>query len=281
MDTTSLSIMEALGWGFEVFATSVVRYFLIAGLAFVTFGVLWRKRFSHRQIRTQVPPRKKIMHDIGHSMSAIFVFALVNLLLHPIDEMGLITFKYYWDVASHGWAYFSISVVGLIVFHDAYIYWTHRLIHHKSLFRRVHRVHHHSSNPNPFTAYAVGIGEALIHAAYLPLVSLVVPFSVWAMAIFLFFMMAANVYLHLGFELLPKNFARSRWTGWMASSTFHNLHHQRSKCNFAAYFTWWDRLCGTTHPDYVAIYEQVTAKPLVQRREPTRTIGLPDYGEVS
>ena len=36
------------------------------------------------------------------------------------------------------------TVVALDVLHDAWFYWTHRLLHTKALFRRVHSMHHDS-----------------------------------------------------------------------------------------------------------------------------------------
>ena len=40
--------------------------------------------------------------------------------------------------------------VALDYLHDAWFYWTHRLLHHPWLLRRVHYVHHQSTVP---TAY--------------------------------------------------------------------------------------------------------------------------------
>jgi sterol desaturase/sphingolipid hydroxylase (fatty acid hydroxylase superfamily) len=28
------------------------------------------------------------------------------------------------------------------------------------------------------------------------------------------------------------------------------MHHEHAPRNFGLYFTWWDRLMGTEHPDY-------------------------------
>ena len=46
--------------------------------------------------------------------------------------------------------------------------------------------------------------------------------------------------------------ARSPWFGWNNTTTHHDLHHQTGRYNFGLYFTWWDRACGTEHPQYRA-----------------------------
>jgi len=41
----------------------------------------------------------------------------------------------YFKLARHGWVWFAASVGLTIFLHDAYFYWTHRLMHHPRLFR--------------------------------------------------------------------------------------------------------------------------------------------------
>jgi sterol desaturase/sphingolipid hydroxylase (fatty acid hydroxylase superfamily) len=39
-------------------------------------------------------------------------------------------------------AYMLLTVVALDYLHDAWFYWTHRLLHWKPLYRHVHHLHH-------------------------------------------------------------------------------------------------------------------------------------------
>lgn len=45
-------------------------------------------------------------------------------------------------------------MAALDVLHDAWFYFTHRLLHSKKLYRRVHSLHHESTVPTAFTGYA-------------------------------------------------------------------------------------------------------------------------------
>src|SRR5262249_3233016 len=78
-----------------------------------------------------------------------------------------------------------------------------RAMHHPRVFRWMYRVHHRSHNPSPWAAYAFAPSEALVHAAFVPLVTLVMPVNGWALFAFLGFMIARNVLGHLGVELFP------------------------------------------------------------------------------
>ena len=48
-----------------------------------------------------------------------------------------------------------LTVAALDILHDAWFYWTHRLMHSwRPLYRRVHSLHHESTVPTAFTGYA-------------------------------------------------------------------------------------------------------------------------------
>src|SRR6202011_1371719 len=42
-----------------------------------------------------------------------------------------------------------------------------------------------------------------------------------------------------------------------AGPTYHALHHRTAHGNYGLYTRFWDRLCKTEHPDFVAVYEYV------------------------
>jgi hypothetical protein len=81
-----------------------------------------------------------------------------------------------------------------------------------------------------------------------------------ALFVFLVYMIVMNVIGHLGIELYPSWFARSRWTRWYSTSTHHNLHHRDFYGNYGLYFTWWDRLLRTQHPQYLQTFDAVTGR---------------------
>jgi transposase len=45
----------------------------------------------------------------------------------------------YDKVGDYGWAWLGISTVLYLVFNDVMIYWIHRIEHHKSIYKYVHK----------------------------------------------------------------------------------------------------------------------------------------------
>jgi Delta7-sterol 5-desaturase len=241
------------------FAVDLLRYFVPASFAFAVFW-LWRwDALEHRRIQRRRPSRKAFRREVRYSISTALIFSAVGLATFHLVRAGVL--HRYEHVAEYGWAWWAASIVIAIAFHDAYFYWTHRAMHHPALFARFHRVHHLSTSPSPWAAYAFAPLEALVSALVVPVILLVTPMHDSALFVFLVYMIVMNVVGHLGIELYPSWFARSRWTRWYSTSTHHNLHHRDFHGNYGLYFTWWDRLFGTQHPDYLETFAAVTQAP--------------------
>lgn len=234
------------------------RYFLVAGFAFLVFWVWGRERFKKRLIFGKFAPASKMLRDIVWSTSTVLVFSMCGVAVYFGGKAGIL--RRYDDVATFGWGWFALSVLVLIVLQDTYFYWTHRAMHHPLLYRWFHRTHHVSTTTSPWTAYAFSPFEALVHAAFVPLVWLVLPLHQIAVFLFLGFMMARNVLGHLSMELFPSGFTKSRWLGWSTTTTHHALHHQHFRSNYGLYFTFWDRLMGTTNERYDETFEAVAKR---------------------
>lgn len=239
-------------------ADNLARYLLVAGPAFLVFCVWGRERFRRRLIQRAYPGWRHMRREVLYSMSTAAVFGAAGIVLFYGAHAGVL--HLYLDVAEHGWGYLVLSAVGLIVGQDTYFYWTHRAMHHPLLYKHVHRVHHLSTNPSPWAAYAFAPAEAAVHAAFVLLVALVAPLHPLALLVWLVFMIVRNVLGHLSIELYPSGFT-THWLGrWHTTTTHHNLHHRRFHANYGLYFTFWDELMGTTHRDYEREFEQVTTR---------------------
>jgi sterol desaturase/sphingolipid hydroxylase (fatty acid hydroxylase superfamily) len=240
------------------FALDAGRYVVAAVAAFLVFWLWRRERWRHRIVNHVLGRPGQVRRELAWSASTAVVFSLVGAATWFGARAGI--FRLYPSVATYGWAYFALTVVVLLVLQDAYFYWTHRAMHHPLLFRHVHRVHHQSHDPSPFAAYAFAPAEAFVHAAIVPLVALWLPLHPAAIGTFLAVMIVRNVIGHLGIELLPRGFIRSRWTRWSTTTTHHTLHHRRVGTNFGLYLTWWDRWMGTTDSGYAATFDEVTSR---------------------
>jgi Delta7-sterol 5-desaturase len=233
------------------------RYFIIAGVAFLIFYILWKKNFKTRRIQPTFPKVKDYTRDIFFSLLSLMIFAITATLVFTVffDETNM-----YKEIGEFGMVYYFLSFPMMFIIHDTYFYWMHRSIHHPFLFRYFHRTHHLSTNPSPWTAYAFHPLEAILETAIVPLIAFTLPVHKSALIIFLLFQLMFNVYGHLGVEIYPKNFHKTRIGRWINTSVAHNMHHKYFKGNYGLYFLFWDRWMGTLSDKYDLTYEKVTNK---------------------
>lgn len=231
------------------------RYFTVAGTAFILFYFLLHRFILSRKMQSKFPKVADYGRDILYSGITILIFSAMAAFVFVVLEPY--TF-FYQDVEKYGWFYFFLSFPLMVLVHDAYFYWMHRIMHHPKLYKSAHRVHHQSTNPSPWTAYAFHPLEAVIEAGIILVLGFVMPVHLGAFALFMLFQITYNVYGHLGYELYPKNFHRTAIGKWINTSTAHNQHHQFFHGNYGLYTLIWDRLFGTLRSDYDQKYERVT-----------------------
>lgn len=229
------------------------RYALLAGLTFLFFYKIKKKRYLRYKIQAKFPSAKKVKMEGQHSFITAFIFALAGLFLYFMRQQGWTSI--YLTIEDYGWIYFLSSFILLLVIHDTYFYWVHRLMHHPSLFVTFHSVHHQSHNPTPWAALSFHPLEAVVEIAIVPIMVIFIPFHPIILIVFGMVSLAFNILGHLGFELFPKWFVRHPFFKWFNTSTHHNMHHSKAACNYGLYFNFWDRVMGTNHKDYEVFFE--------------------------
>lgn len=245
----------------HILPIDILRYAVGAGGTFLLVNILLAGVLAGRKIRQRRPDTAQMLREIAFSMRTAAVFALIGaVFIVGGREIGVISIDL--TVGARGWLYFGVNVAALIVLHDAWFYWTHRLLHHPRVFRRAHRVHHKSKNPSPFTAYSFDTVEAVINAIYLPIALFLIPSSALAIFVFLVHMIVRNAVGHCGYEIFPQTRDGRPLIDWMTTVTHHDLHHAQAGWNFGLYFTWWDRVMGTEHPLYHEKFSQAVGTPL-------------------
>ena len=172
----------------------------------------------------------------------------------------------------------SIVATGMTVFvldvlHDAWFYWTHRLLHSKTLYKWVHRMHHESRVPTAFTGYSFHPIEAMIVFANEILVCFIFPIDIKVHRAYHMYTTIIHSGGHAGYEIAPcipsiQAFLYFLWNGfcrlvtrrggselpWVSSRlntvAHHDMHHRFPNVHFSLYMTHWDKLMGTEHKDY-------------------------------
>ena len=124
--------------------------------------------------------------------------------------------------------WFWASLALMIVAHDAWFYWAHRLMHRPALFRIFHRRHHRSNNPSPFTAYSFDLAEAVVQSAFVPLWMLATPTPWPVIGLFVLHQIVRNTIGHSGYELFPARRDGRPLIPFLTTVTHHDLHHAQA-----------------------------------------------------
>ena len=240
------------------FLMNLFRYFLIAGIPFLVFYILFPKAFEKNRIQKRLSRSKDFLREIAFSIQTSFIFAALGVLMLKTPLRSFT--KFYVDIEEYSLWWIPVSTFLALVLHDTYFYWMHRWVHQPRIYRKVHLVHHQSVNPSPWTSYSFHFLEGVVEGLIIVFILLLIPMHPIALISFAFLSLIINVYGHLGYEIAPKWFRKSIFFPLVNTSIHHNLHHSTFRGNYGLYFRFWDRIMGTEHPDYEVLFDQMQEK---------------------
>jgi Delta7-sterol 5-desaturase len=201
----------------------------------------------------------------NEALFAVITFAVSGVVLgfvrNWLESNGWISFNStpaaWWQIGLEFAAYFFLF--------DTYFYWLHRWMHKEPVYSWVHKLHHKSTSPNMLTTFSVNPLESLINGGFISLFVAVFTVHDATMALIVPTNIVMGLYVHSGYEFLPRWWNRSWATKWFISTTFHDQHHRFFTGNFGGYTTIWDRLCGTMRPKFEADFDKVKARTEASR----------------
>ena len=240
--------------GLFIFAFDFGRYLIAASITVALVWCLRRTSLRSRKIQAREATPLEKRREVLQSLQSALVYTvgatfLIWGSLNGIFQGFLGTLGLGWDLA---------TLAGIVIAHDAYFYWAHRMMHHPHLFKTFHRAHHRSITPTPWAAYSFAVPEAVVMFLFVPLWQFFVPTPGWVMFTWLNFQIIRNAMGHAGFEFMPRWWLATPLTNWINTTTHHDLHHAGSfNHNYGLYFTWWDKWMGTEHPAYAKRFEEV------------------------
>lgn len=261
--TTPLSFLERLPTEFVLdFQITFGRYIVAVAATIALVWLLKKTRFKSRQIQTRTASWRDRGRELLASIEANLVFLVITMIMIWGSEVGI--FKRIGG--SLGLGSDLLILATMLIAHDTYFYWTHRAMHHPKLYKAFHLRHHRSITPTPFAAYAFAAPEALLNALFIPLWQLFVATPQTALMAFLIIQIIRNTTQHAGLELHPSWWLKNPVTRWISTTTHHDMHHSGGfASNYGFYFTVWDRLMGTEHPQYEATFNRVVGRPNLEK----------------
>ncbi|TGM13183.1 sterol desaturase family protein [Leptospira selangorensis] len=232
-----------------------LRYYPIAGLAFLVFWVWKKDLFQKFRIQKDFPKKERIIFELKQSAVTLIMFCVIAVSVYVLGKLKILHIKTYKDFTEYGLGYAIFSFVLLTIWHETWFYWAHRIMHHRKIYPYIHSVHHRSVNPSPMAAYNFHWVEAFIEGVYVVPALCILPLHFYVFLIHTFYAMIMNIWWHLGYEFFPKGWTTHPLLKWINTSTHHNLHHQKFHGNYSLYFNFWDKIMGTNFKDYSEIFE--------------------------
>ena len=111
----------------------VFRYFLIVTPFYFLFYI---KNFAkHRQVYGAMPGATQAKTEIKWSLVTSAVFAVSGVLIGWLWQQGYT--KIYLKFDEYPTWYMPISLIAMSLLHEVYFYFSHRLMHHPVLYRKI------------------------------------------------------------------------------------------------------------------------------------------------
>jgi sterol desaturase/sphingolipid hydroxylase (fatty acid hydroxylase superfamily) len=223
-------------------------HWAVFGAAFVSFATLYiifagggwwlsRSLLPAWKIGAVVDPRPlregQIAKEAWRSLVSIATFGGYGVLTVEIFRAGHVNVA--WEPS---WLRTGIDIVLLFVWNEAHFFACHRLLHTRWLYQHVHRIHHESVTPTPFSVYSFHWLESLLLGSVMITAMLFGTFSIWALLALPVFSILFNTIGHWNYNLFAGTARRS-------ASVEHSHHHLRVAGNYGFYLPFLDRLFRT------------------------------------
>lgn len=146
------------------------------------------------------------------------------------------------DTMLQGWPFLLLSVATFLMFTDCMIYWIHRGLHHRLLYKYLHKPHHKWKVPTPYASHAFHPVDGFLQSVPYHIYPFLFPLH---KVVYLILFVIVNVWtvsIHDGDYRVP-----ALLQPFINGSAHHTDHHVLYKYNYGQFFTLWDRIGGSFH----------------------------------
>ncbi|KAI9536041.1 Lathosterol oxidase [Dissostichus eleginoides] len=225
----SLLVLTNLGAAVLYLGLGAISYFFI---------------FDHNLMKHPQFLENQVRREIKYAMTSLPVISIPTVALFFYEVRGYS--KLYDNVHDSplGWPGLFLSMISFLLFTDMCIYWIHRFLHHRLIYKLFHKPHHVWKIPSPFASHAFHPVDGFMQG---------LPYHIYP------FMFPLHKVLYLGLYVFVNIWTISIHDGdyriplaltpAINGSAHHTDHHLFFDYNYGQYFTLWDRLGGSyRHP---------------------------------
>ena len=195
--------------------------------------------FDHRLKKHPQFLRNQVWREIIYSSKSAPFMALPTASLFLMEVQGFS--RLYEGVSGlQGWMFCGLSVVLFLMFTDALIYWIHRWMHHRLIYKYLHKGHHTWKVPTPYASHAFHPIDGFLQSLPYHIYPFLFPLHKMLYLIMFVFVNLWTVSIHDGDYRVP-----SLLRPFINGSAHHTDHHLYYNYNYGQYFTLWDRIGGS------------------------------------
>jgi lathosterol oxidase len=215
---------------------------------FITSTLSYRYLFDKRLQNHPHYLHNQIRREILHSCQSIPFLVLINLPFFVAEVRGYS--KLYLGEGEaqalglppfvNRWPFVLFTAFSFLMFTDCLIYWIHRGLHYRGIYRALHKSHHQIRIPTPFAGYAFNPLDAGAQGLPYQIYPFLFPVHKGLFLMLYLFINVWSVLIHDGAHCVPKVLEP------LINGTIHHTdHHSLFVYNYGQFFTLWDQLGGS------------------------------------
>ncbi|XP_038048344.1 lathosterol oxidase-like [Patiria miniata] len=211
----------------------VISYFFAASLCYIFV-------FDKRLKRHPFFLKNQIRHEIKMSLLSCIQQAVLFAAIMLLEVRGFSKLYMYEDSDTIGyttWFLVARDVIGMVAFSDSAIYWIHRWLHHRLVYKHIHKQHHMYKITSPFASHAFhpldGFAQSLPYHVF----PFLFPIHKYVYLVLLFLVNMWTISVHDGDTRVP-----GPLKAYINGTAHHTDHHLYYNYNYGQYFTLWDRI---------------------------------------
>lgn len=210
-----------------------ILYLSVATISY--FFVFDKRLLEHPQIL-----ENQIYLEIMVALKSIPLMSLPTVALFMLELRGYSRLYYLEMSRQSPWSWVfdvSTSTVFFLLFTDCLIYWIHRGLHHRSVYKRLHKVHHKWKVSTPFASHAFHPVDGFLQSLPYHLYPFLFPLNKIVYLTLFLFVNIWTVSIHDGDYRVP-----DLLKPFINGSAHHTDHHLFFDYNYGQFFTLWDRI---------------------------------------
>ncbi|XP_062995618.1 lathosterol oxidase [Elgaria multicarinata webbii] len=208
---------------------------------YLLFGILnYYFIFDHSLMEHPLFLENQVQREIIFAIKSLPGMSIPTVAIFFAEVRGYSKLYDSVEDSPYGWFGIIFSMLSFLFFTDMSIYWIHRFLHHKYLYKRFHKPHHVWKVPSPFSSHAFHPLDGFLQSVPYHMYPFFFPLHKMTYLGLYVFVNVWSVSIHDGNFRVPEVLKQI-----INGAAHHTDHHLYFDYNFGQYLTLWDRIGGS------------------------------------